>query len=160
LGGAKEKKAKIAKSKSTHEILGGYEDDLDAPYVPGAGRAGRRRKSSLAPEPGADENGSLSSWARYLKTKYGKGPQKSFEGSAPSSPSSEDHHQAQHQAVVERPKRHSFSFPAHQYMNKNRIQFKFGSRGSEPGKLTWPRGICCHADGPDGTVQVVVADST
>nr|CAD7601903.1 unnamed protein product [Timema genevievae] len=47
------------------------------------------------------------------------------------------------------------SSPRSQYLQKRRQQFKIGSRGSEPGCFTWPRGI---AVGPDNLV--VVADSS
>ncbi|XP_045119042.1 RING finger protein nhl-1-like [Portunus trituberculatus] len=42
-----------------------------------------------------------------------------------------------------------------QYMQKQRLLLKIGSRGSEPGSFTWPRGI---AVGPDNSI--VVADSS
>lgn len=42
-----------------------------------------------------------------------------------------------------------------QYLQKRRLQFKVGSRGSEPGCFTWPRGI---AVAPDNSI--VVADSS
>uniref|UniRef100_A0A8D8UJI0 RING finger protein nhl-1 n=1 Tax=Cacopsylla melanoneura TaxID=428564 RepID=A0A8D8UJI0_9HEMI len=45
--------------------------------------------------------------------------------------------------------------PRSQYLQKRRLQFKIGSRGSEPGCFTWPRGI---AVGPDNSI--VVADSS
>lgn len=47
------------------------------------------------------------------------------------------------------------SSPRSQYLQKRRLQFSVGSRGSEPGYFTWPRGI---AVGPDNTM--VVADSS
>lgn len=47
------------------------------------------------------------------------------------------------------------STPRSQYLQKRRLQFKIGSRGSEPGCFTWPRGI---AVGPDNSI--VVADSS
>ncbi|XP_069677939.1 RING finger protein nhl-1 isoform X5 [Periplaneta americana] len=47
------------------------------------------------------------------------------------------------------------SCPRSQYLQKRRQQFKIGSRGSEPGCFTWPRGI---AVGPDNSI--VVADSS
>jgi len=47
------------------------------------------------------------------------------------------------------------SSPRSQYLQKRRQQFKIGSRGSEPGCFTWPRGI---AVGPDNSI--VVADSS
>ncbi|KAL7640842.1 UNVERIFIED_CONTAM: hypothetical protein RMT77_009117 [Armadillidium vulgare] len=42
-----------------------------------------------------------------------------------------------------------------QYLQKQQLLFKIGSRGSEPGNFTWPRGI---AIGPDDSI--VVADSS
>lgn len=42
-----------------------------------------------------------------------------------------------------------------QYLQKQRLLIKIGSRGSEPGNFTWPRGI---AVGPDN--NIVVADSS
>ncbi|ROT62087.1 putative RING finger protein nhl-1 [Penaeus vannamei] len=42
-----------------------------------------------------------------------------------------------------------------QYLQKQRLLLKIGSRGSEPGNFTWPRGI---AVGPDNSI--VVADSS
>lgn len=47
------------------------------------------------------------------------------------------------------------SSPRSQYLQKRRLQFSVGSRGSEPGSFTWPRGI---AVGPDNIM--VVADSS
>ncbi len=43
----------------------------------------------------------------------------------------------------------------HQYMQKRKVVMKFGTRGSEPGLFTWPRGV---AVGPDNSI--VVADSS
>lgn len=45
--------------------------------------------------------------------------------------------------------------PRSQYIQKSRQLFTIGSRGSEPGLFTWPRGV---AVGPDNTI--VVADSS
>jgi len=42
-----------------------------------------------------------------------------------------------------------------QYLKKKSLLFQIGSRGSEPGTFTWPRGV---AIGPDNTI--VVADSS
>jgi len=157
--GRSSKEKKVSKSKSSHDVLAGRsqshdEHVLEDLQLPGSSRSNRRRKASCDyAAGGGHEDGSLSSWARYLKTKYGKGKALSFDGSATTGAVPDEVTEQQ------RPKRHSFSIPAHSYMGKNRIQLKFGSRGSEPGKLTWPRGICC-CEGPDGNVQVVVADST
>ena len=43
----------------------------------------------------------------------------------------------------------------HQYMQKRKGLMKLGTRGSEPGAFTWPRGV---AVGPDNSI--VVADSS
>ena len=45
--------------------------------------------------------------------------------------------------------------PTDQYMQKQDVKLHFGSRGSQPGHFTWPRGI---AVGPSNTI--VVADSS
>ena len=43
----------------------------------------------------------------------------------------------------------------HSYTQKRKVLIKFGTRGSEPGAFTWPRGV---AIGPDNSI--VVADSS
>lgn len=45
--------------------------------------------------------------------------------------------------------------PRTQYLQKRRQIMQIGGRGSEAGKFTWPRGICC---GPDNVIAV--ADSS
>lgn len=47
-----------------------------------------------------------------------------------------------------------FSLPRRTYMQKGKSSLKFGSRGTDHGHFTWPRGVCV---GPDNTI--VVADS-
>ncbi len=49
----------------------------------------------------------------------------------------------------------SISGPKGQYLQKQTLLMTFGSRGSQPGLFTWPRGI---AVGPDNSI--VVADSS
>lgn len=39
----------------------------------------------------------------------------------------------------------------HQYMQKRKVLMKFGTRGSEAGSFTWPRGV---AVGPDNSIVV------
>ena len=39
----------------------------------------------------------------------------------------------------------------HQYMQKRKVVIKFGTRGSEAGSFTWPRGV---AVGPDNSIVV------
>jgi tripartite motif-containing protein 71 len=153
LASLRDRRAKVNRSKSSHDVLAGIDfskdDDEDGPESPyGTGSTSSsnytRRKSTVgAPDseykvPSTDESTSLSSWARYLKNKYGKDRQQ---------PAA-----SQRSPVEELPK---FNFSTNSYMNKKRLLFKFGSRGSDPGHFTWPRGI---ASGPDG--QIVVADSS
>ncbi|CAH0764970.1 unnamed protein product [Bemisia tabaci] len=155
---------------------------------------------------GEKDGAALSSWARYLKNKYGNrdrgkeskegaagasgtsgGASGSVGGVAGSSVSrrlsvglplrhnstsieSSDDDQKNTQgsphsptstiaATAATPQQAGFttvgSTPKSQYMQKRRQLFKIGSRGSEPGYFTWPRGI---AVGPDNSI--VVADSS
>ncbi|CAG7785220.1 unnamed protein product [Allacma fusca] len=100
-----------------------------------------------------EEQSSLSSWARYLKSKYGKTantsnsqePSSSSENRTPEAPST--------RGKSTSPQK--LSLATSQYSAKKRLVFKFGSRGSDPGYFTWPRGIAC---GPDS--NIVVADSS
>jgi tripartite motif-containing protein 71 len=148
----RDRRAKINRSKSSHDVLltgidfnkEDEEEELESPSNKTPYSNYQRRKSSVGTTdqdhkvPTTDESSSLSSWARYLKNKYGKDRQQPAQ--SPRSP------------VEELPK---FNFSTNPYMNKKKMLFKFGSRGSDPGNFTWPRGI---ASGPDGTI--VVADSS
>ncbi|XP_025018082.1 RING finger protein nhl-1 isoform X3 [Tetranychus urticae] len=50
---------------------------------------------------------------------------------------------------------YGYNLPRSTYLQKRRMMFKIGTRGTEPGCFTWPRGIAC---GPDNSI--VVADSS
>ncbi|XP_069677911.1 RING finger protein nhl-1 isoform X3 [Periplaneta americana] len=174
----------LARSRSTH-ALKSKDSSPDRSGAGGAGTAGGTEKDGAA----------LSSWARYLKNKYGnKAGNKEGGGSAggaSSSPSASA--TAARRLSLGLPLRHNSasvessdddqknpggsptsptaataaaagfavaavaagSCPRSQYLQKRRQQFKIGSRGSEPGCFTWPRGI---AVGPDNSI--VVADSS
>nr|XP_018905409.1 PREDICTED: RING finger protein nhl-1 isoform X1 [Bemisia tabaci] len=231
----KDRKARLARSKSTHTFgVDEFDDFDDASYSPSVYLASKnaaltpghelsRSRSSHAlksressPErsatatqniQGGEKDGAaLSSWARYLKNKYGNrdrgkeskegaagasgtsgGASGSVGGVAGSSVSrrlsvglplrhnstsieSSDDDQKNTQgsphsptstiaATAATPQQAGFttvgSTPKSQYMQKRRQLFKIGSRGSEPGYFTWPRGI---AVGPDNSI--VVADSS
>jgi len=134
---------------------------------------------------GEKDGAALSSWARYLKNKYGNRA-KEKEGSTGGSGASASSLSSSSSAASRRlslglPLRNASvdqttdddqkntptsptsptvaagfaNIPRNQYLQKRRQQFKIGSRGSEPGNFTWPRGI---AVGPDNTI--VVADSS
>lgn len=151
LANLRDRRARINRSKSSHDVLAGLDynrdmdDDDNEPESPKISYKYQRRKSSVLgngePDyktPSAEDSTSLSSWARYLKNKYGKDKQPAAQ--TLSSP------------VGDTPR---FHFSTNPYKHKKRLQFKFGSRGSDPGFFTWPRGI---ASGPDGSI--VVADSS
>lgn len=143
----KDRRAKINRSKSSHDVLTGidFSKDDDEELEPESPTRSaytnyqRRKSINTTDPPNSDESSQLSNWARYLKNKYGKDRQQP-PAQTPRSPAED---------------LQKFSFPSNPYMNKNRFQFKFGSRGSEAGHFTWPRGI---STGPDG--HVYVADSS
>jgi len=154
LASLRDRRAKIARSKSSHDVLLGgvidcYKDDDDdelneTPRSPHG--LYQRRKSTVdgsAAQGNSNEDGTtnLSSWARYLKNKYGKDRQQS-------SPPTQ-------RSPVEELPRFNFASSSHQYLVKKRPILVFGSRGSEAGFFTWPRGV---AIGPDNSI--VVADSS
>ena len=206
----KERKAKLAKSKSSATIgLGGAnneeeeDDDGDSILTPFTSRFGselsRSRSSHLLKDQNSpsssnnsrqdvseqDEN--LSSWAKYLKNKYGgrgaatgaaavsrdRDQEKeerrarlglSSTSSSGAAGSRSDYDQSKnvkgsHAPTPQQPSVGSQgglgSQPKAQYLQKQGLVLKFGSRGSQPGFFTWPRGI---AVGPEN--NIVVADSS
>lgn len=50
---------------------------------------------------------------------------------------------------------YGLTFPRQIYLNKRRMMMKIGSRGTNPGCFTWPRGVACAPDN-----SIVVADSS
>ena len=107
----------LAKSRSSHFLKASEDSDSGLP------------SSSAGGLTSDDDN--LSSWARYLKNKYGSKTKKS----------SKEEQNNQINAGLTSP--------------KQSLLMTFGSRGSQPGLFTWPRGI---AVGPDNSI--VVADSS
>uniref|UniRef100_A0A8D9BRK9 RING finger protein nhl-1 n=1 Tax=Cacopsylla melanoneura TaxID=428564 RepID=A0A8D9BRK9_9HEMI len=128
---------------------------------------------------GEKDGAALSSWARYLKSKYGNrgkdGAGSSSSGTATSAtPTRRSSLHSRHGDDSDDESKNLYgspnvpiqttaqtgigqvgTTPRSQYLQKRRLQFKIGSRGSEPGCFTWPRGI---AVGPDNSI--VVADSS
>ncbi|KAL4708008.1 hypothetical protein ACJJTC_010624 [Scirpophaga incertulas] len=203
----KERRNRLARSKSSHTGFGvGDDDDQDDPVSPttaspsaylaaryGSGTGGSelsRSRSSHAlksressperPATGEKDGAALSSWARYLKNKYGsRGKDRDTSGSTSSTSrrlslglplrsanelasSDDDSKNAAGSPISPTAATAAVagfaaagSSPRSQYLQKRRLQFSVGSRGSEPGSFTWPRGI---AVGPDNTM--VVADSS
>merc|ERR1719431_1555534 len=131
--------------------------------------------SSRQPAEASEQDENLSSWAKYLKNKYGG--RGAATGNQPTSRESEkeerrarlglssrnDYDQSKNATgspapIPAQPSEGSAgigSMPKNQYLQKQALVLKFGARGSQPGFFTWPRGI---AVGPDNTI--VVADSS
>lgn len=144
-----------------------------------------------SPERGATASGTakdgeaLSSWARYLKNKYGNRSSKDTRDSTAATPSSSSTSSASRRLSLGLPLRQANELassdddsknelgsptsptvaagitgvagisPRTLYLRKRQQLFQLGGRGSEPGSFTWPRGI---AVGPDNSI--VVADSS
>ncbi|XP_060852940.1 RING finger protein nhl-1 isoform X3 [Rhopalosiphum padi] len=133
---------------------------------------------------GEKDGAALSSWARYLKNKYGnRGKENAAKDNAAASSasssssrrlslglplrsnsthvdSSDDDQKNMHSSptshtIIEAGMQGVGSTPRVQYLQKRQLLFKIGGRGSEPGYFTWPRGV---AVGPDNLI--VVADSS
>jgi tripartite motif-containing protein 71 len=118
----------LAKSRSSHFLKAAEDSDSGLP-------------SSSAPMTSDDDN--LSSWARYLKNKYGGRTTKQ------SGNNNENNENKNNDANT------NFYGPTGMHMQKQSILLTFGARGSQPGLFTWPRGIAVGADN-----TIVVADSS
>ncbi|KAL1462936.1 hypothetical protein WDU94_014735 [Cyamophila willieti] len=214
----KDRKARLARSKSSHALMlddEEFDDGPNSPYSPAAYMASKAAAasssvsdfpsqltrsrsshtlksrenspdrstagySSNASAGGGEKDGAaLSSWARYLKSKYGNrgkdGAGSSSSGTATgATPTRRSSLHSRHGDDSDEESKNMYgspndpiqttaqtgigqvgTTPRSQYLQKRRLQFKIGSRGSEPGCFTWPRGI---AVGPDNSI--VVADSS
>ncbi|KFM82288.1 RING finger protein nhl-1, partial [Stegodyphus mimosarum] len=165
----------LARSKSSHEIGLGYDSNLglddeeeeEPPVSPPTYRTrsermsedNSRTRSSLIDTP----NSSNSCWANYLKNKYGSNAAGRVVPRSRSSHSlyqrsdsetSDDEVPSGRDPVLSSSS-YGFSNPRSTYLQKRRMMLKIGSRGTEPGNFTWPRGV---AIGPDNSI--VVADSS
>jgi len=189
----KERKARLAKSKSSATIgLGNDDDDDDddgdqvlTPFTSRfGGELARSRSSHMLKDQSSpsgsrtadtnadDEN--LSSWAKYLKNKYGgRGAASAAQGASRESedrrsrlglPSRYDNDQSKNskgspaptpQQALAQGSAGIGSMPKNQYLQKQALVLKFGARGSQPGFFTWPRGIAVGADN-----TIIVADSS
>ena len=167
-------RSRLARSKSSHEV------PADAEVSGNRGEVGDTGTSSPShtsghPDPANDgsSESSLSTWARYLKNKYS---QRNKDGDAQDANDAQPQQQQQHQQQRQRRKSSvqdpqdakqdtvsggvsgvgvASNMSRNAYMQKRRVQLKFGVRGSDQGSFTWPRGV---AVGPDNSI--VVADSS
>ncbi|VVC44455.1 Hypothetical protein CINCED_3A009566 [Cinara cedri] len=162
----------LSRSRSSH-TLKSRETSPDRPVTNSSAGTGEK------------DGAALSSWARYLKNKYGnRGKENAAKdsGAAASAASSStsrrlslglplrsnstvvDSSDDDQKNMQRSPTSHTIieagmqgvgSTPRVQYLQKRQLLFKIGGRGSEPGYFTWPRGV---AVGPDNLI--VVADSS
>ncbi|XP_054286078.1 RING finger protein nhl-1-like isoform X4 [Macrosteles quadrilineatus] len=197
----KDRKTRLARSKSSHNFGADEDEDPDETTSPAAymaakgyGQSGsdlarsrsthtlksrenspERPSSTAGASSGEKDGAALSSWARYLKNKYGnrgKDGKDTSSGTAsrrlslglPLRTNSEDSSADDQKNLpgsptsptqVMAPAGFAAVGTKNQYLQKRRMLFKVGSRGSEPGCFTWPRGI---AVAPDNSI--VVADSS
>ncbi|XP_025423853.1 RING finger protein nhl-1 isoform X4 [Sipha flava] len=151
---------------------------------PSSYQSPRESDTAASGRTGEKDGAALSSWARYLKNKYGNRSKENAAkdnataASASSSStrrlslglplrsnstvvdSSDDDQKNMHSSptshtIIEAGMQGVGSTPRVQYLQKRQLLFKIGGRGSEPGYFTWPRGV---AVGPDNLI--VVADSS
>ncbi|XP_073971070.1 tripartite motif containing protein thin isoform X3 [Rhodnius prolixus] len=157
----------LSRSRSSHAIKS-REPSPDRPASSGTGALG---SSSSTSGVGEKDGAALSSWARYLKNKYGARGKESGAGVSnsrrlslglPLRTDNSDDDQKNSPASPTSPTQHPLhqgfavgSSTRVQYAAKRRQVFSVGSRGSEPGSFTWPRGV---ATGPENSI--VVADSS
>lgn len=172
---------RIAKSKSSHDIGFGEESaEDDVPSTPTYGRSSRTSENSVSRSRSnhalksrevTPEDDDRLSWSKYLRNKYGTGSNSTSRNVARSKSShaiysrsaSENSSEDEYVPINSRRKEslgrlkdsYIFSNPRSTYVQKKRMVMKIGTRGTEPGKFTWPRGVSI---GPDNII--VVADSS
>ncbi|XP_035222381.1 RING finger protein nhl-1-like isoform X2 [Stegodyphus dumicola] len=155
---------RIARSKSSHDLFPAEDSPEDDALTAIRNRYRTRRTREKSPEEAPR------SWSQYLKNKYGSSGRAATSGlirsrtssslataKSGSDNSSDEDDTPRRRDYSRRGDSNSprgFSLPRRTYMQKGKTCFKFGSRGTEHGFFTWPRGVCV---GPDNTI--VVADS-
>ncbi|XP_042897019.1 RING finger protein nhl-1 [Parasteatoda tepidariorum] len=160
---------RIARSKSTHDLCPAEDSPEDDTLTAIRNRyRTRRAMRDASPEETAPH-----SWSQYMKNKYGNsgrpsttntGLVRSRTSASLVAPRSESDNSSDEDTPPRRKTDYSrrgdsnsprgFSLPRRTYMQKGKSCFKFGSRGTEHGGFTWPRGVSVGADN-----TIVVADS-
>merc|ERR1712226_1634171 len=130
----------LAKSRSSH-------------YLKSDGGSNQQQQQEDNSGGNADDE-NLSSWARYLKNKYGSRNRNS-QSQEPGNNSKDNNSGGGNTNSNNQRNSHLFNQKSASLMQKQSLLMTFGSRGSQPGLFTWPRGI---AVGPDNSI--VVADSS
>ncbi|XP_023228922.1 RING finger protein nhl-1-like [Centruroides sculpturatus] len=140
-------RSRIARSKSSHDIALGEESEEDSSYT--RSRTSRfSRETSPAKEMGG--------YAQYLKNKYARNRIRNEGGGSDDSSDEEDGSAGRRRDGPVSRYGENFGSAASRrhYLQKGKPVLKFGTRGSEPGCFTWPRGVATGQD------VVAVADSS
>lgn len=161
----------LARSKSSHEIGLGFDDNLDLddeeeePTTPTYNTRPTRKSEDITrtrPSSVDTTNSSNSCWANYLKNKYGSNATGRVVPRSRSSHSlyqrsdeetSDDEVPSGRDPILS--STYSFSSPRSTYMQKRRMMLKLGTRGTDPGNFTWPRGVAVGTEN-----SMIVADSS
>lgn len=180
--------SRISRSRSSHDMAindDSTEDDHSASHrtrferpsdTSSALSRSRSHHALKSREQSPDESASNSTWAQYLRSKYGsrknslttsgkstgrKSSLYSRSGSENSSDEGGDGDGGRRDSVFSRygdnpsGAPYSFTFPRSMYMQKKKMSLRIGVRGTEPGCFTWPRGVAVGLDN-----SIVVADSS
>lgn len=135
---------RIARSKSSHDIALGEESEEDTSHS-----RLRHSRTSREISPAKDMGG----YAQYLKNKYARNRTRNEGGGSDNSSDEEDRLSSRRRdSLVSR--YGDSAITRRVYMHKGKSTLKFGTRGSEPGCFTWPRGVAAGQD------VIAVADSS
>ncbi|GIX82455.1 RING finger protein nhl-1 [Caerostris extrusa] len=153
------RKNRIARSKSSHDLYPAEDSPEDDVLTAIRNRYRTRRNREQSPEETPPH-----SWSQYMKNKYGSGLVRSRTSASLALPKSDSENSSDEDTPPSRRRDYGrrgdsnsprgFSLPRRTYMQKGKSCIKFGTRGTDNGCFTWPRGVCV---GNDNTI--VVADS-
>ncbi|GFY68493.1 RING finger protein nhl-1 [Trichonephila inaurata madagascariensis] len=153
------RKNRIARSKSSHDLYPADDSPEDDVLTAIRNRYRTRRNRELSPEETPPH-----SWSQYMKNKYGSGLVRSRTSASLAVPKSDSENSSDEDTPPSRRRDYGrrgdsnsprgFSLPRRTYMQKGKSCIKFGTRGTDIGCFTWPRGVCVGNDN-----NIVVADS-
>ncbi|PRD32945.1 UNVERIFIED_CONTAM: nhl-1 [Trichonephila clavipes] len=153
------RKNRIARSKSSHDLYPADDSPDDDVLTAIRNRYRTRRNRELSPEETPPH-----SWSQYMKNKYGSGLVRSRTSASLAVPKSDSENSSDEDTPPSRRRDYGrrgdsnsprgFSLPRRTYMQKGKSCTKFGTRGTDIGCFTWPRGVCVGNDN-----NIVVADS-
>ncbi|GFR26853.1 RING finger protein nhl-1 [Trichonephila clavata] len=153
------RKNRIARSKSSHDLHPADDSPDDDVLTAIRNRYRTRRNRELSPEETPPH-----SWSQYMKNKYGSGLVRSRTSASLAVPKSDSENSSDEDTPPSRRRDYGrrgdsnsprgFSLPRRTYMQKGKSCIKFGTRGTDIGCFTWPRGVTVGNDN-----NIVVADS-